>query len=330
MAVLKSETLHRSYKGRIRPVTHYTLGWLPLWARMATRAGKLVNRILSVSAVEKLVLFAGGMDTRRSIPRFAEKPFRRWFAARDAAPESPESAPALKRVVIWADSLSDNFSPEVGQAAVALLEAQGYRVFVPTGPACCGLTWISTGQLDTAKRKLEELVETLHPFVAEGIPILGLEPSCTAVLRSDMLDLLPDSDGARAIAAATVTLAELLTADDDWERPDLTGQHFIVQPHCHQYAIMGYEKDLALLESLGATTEPLAGCCGLAGNFGLERGHYDVSVKVAENALLPALRAAAPGTRFLADGLSCRTQASQLAGIDGIHLAQVLAGTDPA
>jgi Fe-S oxidoreductase len=163
------------------------------------------------------------------------------------------------------------------------------------------------------------------------MPILGMEPSCTAVLRSDLTELFPDDLRARLIADRTVTLAELLTSggewapSPDWVRPDLTGTQLIVQPHCHHHSVMGFDRDENLLRSLGADITVLAGCCGLAGNFGMERGHYDVSVAVAENSLLPRLREAPEGSVFLADGLSCRTQADQLAHFDGVHLVELLA-----
>lgn len=318
MAAYKSEVLHRRYERRIRPVTHYTLGWLPRWARLGTRFGSIVNLLLSARPLERFALFAGGMDTRRRIPRFATTPFRTTWRRRARA------APRAAKVVLWGDTFSDNFSPEILAATLELLEAAGYEVLMPPD-VCCGLTWITTGQLDTARRKLADLVDALHPFAAQGIPILGVEPSCTAVLRSDLLELLPGDERATGVSQSVVTLAELLaTAPRDWSRPDLTGVDVLVQPHCHQHSVMGFQRDRALLESLGATVTELAGCCGLAGNFGLERGHYDVSVLVAENALLPALRLKADETVFLADGLSCRTQADQLGGVAGIHLAELL------
>jgi Fe-S oxidoreductase len=234
-------------------------------------------------------------------------------------------------VVLWADSFSDAFDPEVPQAALTVLGQAGYQVIVPGRSACCGLTWISTGQLDGARRRLSGLLGILGPYAEAGIPIVGLEPSCTAVLRSDLADLFPGDSRAAAVAAATRTLAELLTAPPplgpgpQWAPPDLAGTEIIAQPHCHHYSVLGYGADLALLSAAGATVTTLAGCCGLAGNFGMEKGHYEVSTAVAELALLPALRSAAPAAVFLADGFSCRTQADHLAGVRGIHLAQILA-----
>ena len=239
-------------------------------------------------------------------------------------------------MVLWADSFSDAFDPEVPRAAVAVLRAAGYQVIIPGRSACCGLTWISTGQLDGARRRLRGLLGVLAPYAQAGLPIVGLEPSCTAVLRSDLADLLPGDPRAVAVAGAVHTLAELLTAapplgpDPGWAPPRLAGTEIIAQPHCHHHSVLGYAADQALLHQAGASVTTLAGCCGLAGNFGMERGHYEVSVAVAENALLPALRAAPPGAVYLADGFSCRTQADQLAGVRGQHLAQLLAARLPA
>jgi len=327
MAALKSETLHRAYRGRLRPVSHYTLGWMPRWARLATKASPVVNALLRLRPLEQLVLWVGGMDVRRAIPRFAREPFRAWWRR---AHRGPEAVPR-RRVVLWADTFSDNFSPSIGVSAVRLLESAGYEVIVPERAVCCGLTWITTGQLAGARRMLADLVDAFEPYVREGVPILGLEPSCTAAVRSDLRELLPDDPRARAVSEGTYTLAELLTAPapvgpgEDWARPDLSDVRLVVQPHCHHHSVMGFERDEELLRSLGATIDVLSGCCGLAGNFGMERGHYDVSAAVAENALLPALRSAAEGTVLLADGLSCRTQADQLGGASGRHLAELLA-----
>ncbi|SDB96750.1 FAD/FMN-containing dehydrogenase [Sanguibacter gelidistatuariae] len=344
MAQLKSEVLHNTYKGRLRPMNHYALGWLPRWARLASYLPKIANFALSIKPLATVVLTLGGMDTRRSIPSFADVPFRTWWKREGAALAATSragvgqaggqvtEAKRKPKVVLWTDSFSDSLAPNVPEAAVKVLLAAGYDVVIPEDEACCGLTWISTGQLDGAKKKLSTLMDTLGPFAVNGIPIVGLEPSCTAVLRSDLLDLFPEDPRAHAVSAATHTLAELLTdpetapgPDSGWAMPDLSDVTAVAQPHCHQYSVMGYQTDEALLRGAGATITTLAGCCGLAGNFGMEKGHYDVSVAVAENALLPALRQAGEGDIFLADGFSCRTQADDLAGVKGKALAELLA-----
>ncbi|WP_454085065.1 FAD-binding and (Fe-S)-binding domain-containing protein [Georgenia sp. Marseille-Q6866] len=339
MARYKSEVLHRSYRRRLRPVNHYALGWLPRWAGLVTKVpavARLVNAVLGVRPVAKLVMRAGGMDPRREMVTFATERFSRWARTNPAADVTP-AAPAAetggsRRVLLWADSFSETLDGAGARAMVRVLRDAGYEVVVPDEQACCGLTWISTGQLDGARRQLEHTMSVLAPFAANGVPIVGVEPSCTGVLRDDLLDLFPEDPRARMIAEGTHTLAELLTAPaplgpgEDWQPPSLEGLEVVAQPHCHHHSVMGWEADAAILAKAGAQVTRLAGCCGLAGNFGMEKGHYDVSVQVAENALLPALREAGAESVYLADGYSCRTQAAQLAGRQGIHLAQLLAG----
>src|SRR5712691_9047509 len=237
----------------------------------------------------------------------------------------PPPAAAVRRAELpWVDTFTDHFTPEVGQAAVRVLEAAGYAVQITSQPVCCGLTWISTGQLDGARRQLRRSLDALAPALRAGTPIVGLEPSCTAVLRGEITDLLPADSRARQVRAATRTLAELLAGDAQWAPPDLSGVRAVAQPHCHHHAVMGWHTDSALLARAGAEVTAVGGCCGLAGNFGVERGHYEVSTAVAETALLPAVRAA-EGAVVLADGFSCRTQLDQLAQVGGVHLAQLLA-----
>ncbi|MBG6181819.1 FAD-binding and (Fe-S)-binding domain-containing protein [Arthrobacter sp. CAN_A1] len=321
MAAYKAEVLHQSHKGRIRPAAHYSLGWLPRWANLASFAPRLVNALVRLPGARQLGLRLAGVDQRRAIPAFAPQTFHAWFNARRVAPSGDRSP-----VLLWADSFTNNFSPEVGQAAVRILEAAGYEVRIPDAPVCCGLTWISTGQLDSARKILRSSVTVLGESVGQGIPIVGLEPSCTGVLRSDAVELL-GQEAAGRVAEATHTLAEFLAQTPDYTPPSLAGTTVVAQPHCHHHAVMGWSPDAALLEGAGATLQKLGGCCGLAGNFGVERGHYEISVAVAEQQLLPAVRAAGDDAVVLADGYSCRTQLEDLSDRRGIHLAQLL---DPA
>jgi Fe-S oxidoreductase len=218
--------------------------------------------------------------------------------------------------------------PHVGRAAMAVLEDAGWTVKVPSGALCCGLTLISTGQLVAAKRVLRRSVRVLSEHVRSGGFVVGLEPSCTAVFRSDAPELLPGETDVQRVAERTVTLAELLHRHTPgWEPPPIKGRA-LVQVHCHQHAVLGWEDDAALLRDCDVEAERLeGGCCGLAGNFGFERGHLEVSVACAERAMLPAIRAADPGTAVVADGFSCRTQVEQLdsGGRRAVHMAELLA-----
>ena len=238
----------------------------------------------------------------------------------------PRDPSGRSYALVWADSFSQTLDDAGARAVVDVLEANGFAPIVAPD-ACCGLTWITTGQLTGAKKHLTSLLSVLAPFAASGIPIVGVEPSCTAVLRDDLLDLLPEDPRSALVSGATRTLAEVLSAVPASARhlPSLEGVEIVAQPHCHHYSVMGWDTDQALLESLGARVTRLEGCCGLAGNFGMEAGHYDLSVAVASHSLLPTLDAQ-PDAVYLADGFSCRTQAAQLAGRGGVHLATLLAG----
>jgi FAD/FMN-containing dehydrogenase/Fe-S oxidoreductase len=330
MAAYKAEVTYRRYKNRIRPLTHYSIGWLPRWLQVVGIAPGVVNAVLRPRWVGRLAVFAAGMDTRRRLPEFARTPFHRSEVARTRAADQIKCARTDNRVVLWADSFTNGLDPKIPEAMVRLLEAAGLEVLVVAGDACCGVTWISTGQLDGARKRLTHLLEVIGPYAVNGIPIIGVEPSCMGVLRGDLVELLPEDPRAHAVAAATYTFAEVLTGRapvtlrDGWAPPRLDGVVAVVQPHCHQYSVLGFAADRELMASLGATVTEASGCCGLAGNWGTERGHYDVSVKVAENSLLPALAAAPEGSVYLADGVSCRTQADDLAGVQGMHLAQLL------
>ena len=320
MATYKSEVLHQAYRGRLRPRSHYALGWLPRWIRLAALAPGVANAALRLPPVAAAARLAAGIDPRRPLPAFARRA-RRVRRVR-AAPGPGSGQP----VVVWADSFTRAFAPQIAASAAAVLAEAGFSVTVLDDSLCCGLTWISTGQLRGARARLRATVAGLAGYAEQGMTIVGLEPSCTAVLRGDLTELLDGDPRARAVAAVTRTLAEtlLMSTDLSWLSGRLAGRRIIAQPHCHHHAVMGYHADLAVLRTAGAQVEALAGCCGLAGNFGMERGHYDVSVAVAGQALLPALRSAPEGTLLLADGFSCRTQASQLAGWPARHLAELL------
>ena len=321
MATYKSHTLHQKYAGKRRPRSHYALGRLPTWAAMTPP--KVANRMLRSRTIAGLMKRAAGIDRRRSLPQFSEQSLRR---SHELSPWTTSSA--QPDVWLWADSFTDHFGADIGHATVGLLAAAGLEARVIPARACCALTWITTGQLDQARRILDAALDTLHPYVTGDVPVVGLEPSCVAALRSDAPDLL-DDPRAGDVARGVSTLAELLgdlVAAGRWTPPDLAGVRVVLQPHCHQASVLGYESDLAVLEAAGATVQRLGGCCGLAGNFGMEKGHYETSVAIAEHTLLPAVRAAGPDAVVLADGMSCRVQLADLAGVRALHLAELLVG----
>ena len=308
MATYKSEALHQKHdvQGVRRPRSHRLLGRLPVWADRAAPVAPLANRMMRLGPVARLAKATAGIDQRRSIPAFARKTLRSSAAKGEDTPD----------VWIWADSFSDHFFPANGHAAIRYLESAGLTARVIPDDACCGLTWITTGQLDQAQRIMARTVATLAPYVDSGVPVIGLEPSCLATLRSDAAELTGSN-------LELLSLAELVEREQ-LPLPDLTGVEVVAQPHCHHHAVIGWEADQRLLARAGATVTRVAGCCGLAGNFGMEKGHYEVSVAVAETHLLPAVRAQ-PHAVVLADGMSCRVQLDDLAGVQALHLAELLA-----
>ena len=361
MAAYKARVTHETYKGRVRPRNHYALGWLPRWGRLITRVpglGPLVNVVGKAPGLGRLLKFAAGVDGRRQIPRFAAKSARstlvesqRWLSRSQARnepaivskPPSDRTAPsqsrrvstrrakpvgstngAKGRVLIWVDSFSDCFESTSFAAMVQVLARLGYEPEVLDETACCGLTWISTGQLDGARRQIRNAAAVLARYVRDGVPIVGVEPSCTVVWRSDAPELLPDDPNVATLDGKVLTLAEFLTADPDFVAPDLSGHTIVAQPHCHHASIIGWAKDEAILLATGADLVRVGGCCGLAGNFGVERGHHEVSVKVFEHDLGPAVEAH-PDAIVLADGFSCQTQLTSLAGRPSMSLAELLA-----
>ncbi|MET7643593.1 FAD-linked oxidase C-terminal domain-containing protein [Streptomyces sp. NPDC005426] len=331
MATYKAEFLSHHYARRLRPAAHYSMGWLPLWARLSRVAPRLVNAALGAPGLARAGKRLAGVAGKRDAPVFAEESFVQWWAARGL----PEPDPADPRtVVLWPDTFSTYFHPAVARAAVRVMEDAGFRVAVPLDAVCCGLTWISTGQLATAKKMLRRTLDVLRPWIEAGTPVVGLEPSCTAVFRSDAPELMPEDQDVKRLSAQFRTFSELLLNDapEGW-RPPRLARAATVQTHCHQHAVMKYDADRELMRRAGIDADVLdAGCCGLAGNFGFERGHYDVSMTIGEQGVLPAVRDAAPSSMVLADGFSCRTQIEQGdTGRRAMHVAEALAlGLDGA
>ncbi|MFF4182089.1 FAD-binding and (Fe-S)-binding domain-containing protein [Streptomyces sp. NPDC001691] len=318
MATYKAEFLHHHYAGRRRPLAHYALGRLPEWLRAAAPLARPVNAAARVRPLAALAKRLAGIAPERTIPALAPRTFLRGTRKR------PE--PRGAAVTLWPDTFTNHLSPEVGHAALRVLSDAGLEAAIPAGRVCCGLTYVSTGQLDRAKVVMGHTLDAIEPYLAEaGRPVVVLEPSCAATLRTDLPELLPGDPRAARLAAAVRTFAEALEECAPHWTPPRLDRPVAGQTHCHQHAVLGDEADGRLRAKAGLTGALSAGCCGLAGNFGFERGHWEVSVACAEDQLLPSVRAAVPGTEILADGYSCRTQLAQLAGHRARHLAEVLA-----
>ncbi|MEU2154580.1 FAD-binding and (Fe-S)-binding domain-containing protein [Streptomyces sp. NPDC019396] len=324
MATYKAEFLHHHYAGRRRPAAHYTMGRLPQWLRAAAPYAPALNAAARIPPLAALVKRLSGVAPERDLPVLARRTFTSWWRGGEgAAPEGTAGGP-----VLWPDTFTEHLSPSVGRAAVAVLGAAGLEVSLPPGPVCCGLTYVSTGQLDRARTVMRRALDTMAPALERGAPVVVLEPSCAATLRTDLPELLHEDPRARALADSVRTFAGALEECAPSWTPPRVDRPVAGQTHCHQHAVLGDAPERRLRDRAGLTGELSGGCCGLAGDFGFERGHYAVSVACAEDQLLPSVRAAvAAGDAavVLADGFSCRTQLEQLAGLRGRHLAEVLA-----
>ncbi|MGW1931637.1 FAD-binding and (Fe-S)-binding domain-containing protein [Streptomyces sp. NPDC001919] len=319
MAAYKAEFLDLHYAGPLgflrRPRSHWSMGLLPHWLDLF---GRGLNAAMRLPFAARLA----GVTPERTMPRVARETLTAWFAER--ASSRPPS------LTLWPDTFTDHLAPEAGRAAVRVLEAAGLGVALPRGRVCCGLTYVSTGRLGAARRVMRRTLDVMEdggtgPAGSGARPVVVLEPSCAATLRTDLPELLPDDPRAARLAASVRTFAEALeTLAPDWEPPRLD-RPVTGQTHCHQHAVLGDAADRRLRARAGLTGDLAGGCCGLAGNFGFEPGHYEVSVACAEDQLLPALRNAPPAAAVLADGFSCRTQLADLAGVRGRHLAELLA-----
>lgn len=321
MATYKAEFLHHHYRGRLRPAAHYTMGRLPRWLRLAAPFARPLNALARLRPLAALAKRLAGIAPERTIPVLAQETYSRWLRGQQG--RGTHILSSSRVVHLWADTFTEYLSPQVGRAAVRVLEeATGRTVLPQPGGVCCGLTYVSTGQLDAARRVMRRTLDRIG--LLPGHPVVVLEPSCAATLRTDLPELLPDDPRADQLASSVRTLAQYLEEyAPDWTPPRLD-RPVVGQTHCHQHAAIGDAAERRLRERMGLTGELSGGCCGLAGNFGFEKGHWEVSVACAEEQLLPAVRASEPGAELLADGFSCRTQLDQLAGRRARHLAEVI------
>jgi Fe-S oxidoreductase len=318
MATYKAEFLSHYYRRRLRPRSAYAMGLIPWWARLARRAPGLANAV-GASALGKA---AAGVAPERTPPPFARETFRKWLAGRGAAPGDGRPT-----VVLWPDTFTNHFQPEVGRAAVEVLEDAGFHVRVPERSFCCGRPLYDYGMLALARRLLRGVLSALEPDIRAGHPVVVLEPSCASVFRDELPNMLPDEEAARRLADQTHVLSEVLARHAPGWEPPRVERRALLHGHCHQKAVIGVDCDRELLERMGLELELLdSGCCGMAGSFGYERGErYEVSIKAGERALLPRVREADDDTLVVTDGFSCREQIAQGAeGRRALHLAEVL------
>ncbi|MFZ1049753.1 MAG: FAD-linked oxidase C-terminal domain-containing protein [Candidatus Sulfotelmatobacter sp.] len=328
VATYKSEFLSHYYEGRIRPRSAYAFGNIDLWARLAAHAPGLVNLTTQLPLLRDISKLVAGIHQQRSIPAFAPQTFKAWFhhRRRSAVSNNASSSDAeALPVLLWPDTFNNYFLPATARAAVDVLETAGFRVIVPQANLCCGRPLYDHGMLDRAQALLLQILDELSPEIEAGIPIVGLEPSCVAVLRDELLNLFPHDERAQALSRQTFLLSEFLeTYAPHVPLPQLN-RKAILHGHCHHKSLMKMTAEEAVLRRIGIDFHtPAPGCCGMAGSFGFEPDKYDLSIAIGELELLPAVRQAPADWLIIADGFSCREQIAQGSPRCALHLAEVL------
>ena len=319
VATYKAEFLSHYYEGRPRPLSAYAFGNIDLWAGLASFAPGLANFTTQLPFLRDIAKMVAGVPLERRIPAFAPQPFRSWFRGHRTANKNGPP------VILWADTFNNYFLPSTAIAAVDVLEAAGFEVMVPPGNLCCGRPLYDFGMLGRAKGLLLEALDTLAPYIAAGVPVVGLEPSCAAVFRDELKNLFPKDERARHLAQQTFLLSEFLEkCAPEFELPKLE-RKAIVHGHCHHKSIMKMTEEEAVLHKMGISFQtPAPGCCGMAGSFGFEQDKYAVSMAVGELELLPAVRRAPLDSLIIANGFSCREQIAHGTARHAFHLAEVI------
>jgi len=316
MATYKAEFLHHYYEGGTRPLIHHIVGRIPFWARMANLFPGLphiANALMNTRFLKKLI----GVHPDRAVPKLSPQPFRDRFK---------KEMRRSRHVILWADTFNNYFTPHVLEAAAAVIRKAGFSVSLSKKHLCCGRPYYDYGMLDPAKEKLKALIDNLVPELTGETWVVGVEPSCLAVFRDELLNIFPDNPDAKRLSERTLTLGEFLDRHSHFKPPQ-TDRKIIVHGHCHQKSILGMQFDEKLLRAMSAKVDMLdSGCCGMAGSFGYEHDKYPVSRTIANLKLLPAVEAADENDIIVATGFSCRTQISAFSKRFPLTLPEVLNG----
>ena len=328
MATYKAEFLSHYYEGKLRPRHAFAFGWIHLWSRLAGVAPTLANLFTQTPGLSAIAKWLAGMDSRRTVPPFAPESFKDWFRAHQ--PRNPAGPP----VVLFADTFNNYYHPDTAKAAVEVLEDAGFRVQVPMQDLCCGRPLYDYGFLNMARRWLEDLLQKLQPEIEAGLPVVVLEPSCWAVFKDELTNILPNNRDGQRLQANVFLIGDFLKNKAPHYRIPKLRRKALLHGHCHHKSLdrlndKTYGKlfnEKAVLKDMGVEFDALTdGCCGMAGAFGFEKGeHYDVSIKCGERSLIPKVRDADEGTLLIAEGFSCREQIRQMTDREGLHLAQVI------
>jgi Fe-S oxidoreductase len=326
VATYKAEFLAHYYEGRARPAAAYSMGLIDKWAQIASRTPALANIATQTPAFAAVARKLGGITAHRALPAFPPETFKQWFAKRGAESSNPTNVRG--EVILWADTFNNYLFPHTSKAAVEVLEDAGFRVRVPEQHLCCGRPLYDFGMLDQAKSYLRTILRSLAAEIESGIPIVCLEPSCASVFKDELVNLFPKEDAAQRLREQVVLFADFLEKvgyKPPQRNARLYGRRAVVHGHCHHKALWNMSSEERLLREAGLVPEVLdSGCCGLAGSFGYESEHYDISMRIGERVLLPRVRSAERDTVIVADGFSCRQQISHGTPRHAMHLAEVL------
>ncbi|WP_144157295.1 FAD-binding and (Fe-S)-binding domain-containing protein [Paraburkholderia sp. BCC1885] len=321
MASYKAEFLSHYYETNRRPRQAMFMGRIGEWAPLAARFARLTNFMTSAPGIAPLGKWIAGVAQARELPKFARQTYRervrRAEGVKGGAPN-----PAARKVILWVDTFSDHFSPEIAQAAADVLTQLGWHVVLPENRLCCGRPLYDFGLLERARELLVNVLDDLADDIAAGVPLVGLEPGCLSVFKDELLKQLPDHALAKRLSAQTFLFSDFVVREPfDWPKLDAD---VVVHGHCHQKALFGMQGDTALLQRLGVKWKLLdTGCCGMAGSFGFNAEHHALSEKIGEDKLFPALRSAAAETIVLTNGFSCREQIEHGTGRHALHIAQL-------
>jgi Fe-S oxidoreductase len=331
IATYRAEFLSHYYEGKSRPLHAHFFGRIDRWAELASIAPRTANFLSQAPGFDGVLRSFLGLPNERKLPKFAKRTFRKWARSRRASAQqalksAASAASAGERaVILWPDTFTNYFHPEIGQAALEVLEGAGFQVQVPQSHLCCGRPLYDFGMLDRAKEYLTRIMQSLGTEIDAGLPIVVLDPSCASVFRDELRGLFPKDPKAARLREQTFLLSEFLQSRADGYKPARLQRKVLLHGHCHHKALMSLSAEEALLRSMGVELESLdSGCCGMAGAFGFEREKYEISKAIGERVLLPKVRGAAPETLIASDGFSCREQIAQLTGRRAPHLAEIL------
>jgi Fe-S oxidoreductase len=331
IATYRAEFLSHYYEGKTRPLHAYFFGLIDRWARLASFAPRAANFLSHAPAFGRLLRLLLDLPRARELPRFANRTFQHWAGQRrfsfpqHSKRRAPPAAAEKSKIILWPDTFTNYFHPEIGHAALEVLQGAGFQVAVPQSHLCCGRPLYDFGMLDRAKEYLRRIMDSLGAEIDAGIPIVFLEPSCASVFRDELGGLFPGDSRAARLRGQTFLFSEFLQARAPGYQPPALDRKVLLHGHCHHKALVTLSAEERLLRAMGVDLHSLdAGCCGMAGAFGFERGKYEVSRSIGERILLPAVRQAAPDTLIVSDGFSCREQIRQLTGRRAFHVAEVL------